>query len=66
MCKLPGISTREIKMILKNNGYKKDRCNGGHEIWERTITDSVTIPIHSKEINGCIAKRLIKEHRLEV
>lgn len=40
---------------------KKDRCNGGHEIWEKTITKSVSIPIHEKEINGGMARRLAKE-----
>ena len=56
----------KFKAILKENGYKKNRCNSGHEVWERTITDSISISIHSKEMNGCIAKRLIKEHNLEV
>lgn len=66
MSKLAGVPTMEFKSILKANGYKLDRCSGGHEIWERTVTDSISVPIHKKEVRGCIARRLIKEHNLEV
>lgn len=65
MAKLPGMPIKNFTEILKANGYSRDRCNGGHEIWERTITDSISIPIHGKEINGAMAKRLIKEHKLK-
>ena len=65
MAKAPGIPTDKFRMLLKANGYRKDRYNSAHEVWERTITDSVSIPIHNKEINGCMAKRLIKEHNLK-
>lgn len=63
---LAGIPTRKVKKALSENGYKKDRCNDGHEIWEKTITRSVSIPIHDKEINGAMAKRLSKEHNLNL
>lgn len=49
-----GVPTRKIKKALSEHGYVKDRCNDGHEIWEKQITKSVSIPIHSKakyEIN---------------
>lgn len=59
-----GVPTRKIKKALSEHGYVKDRCNDGHEIWEKQITKSVSIPIHSKEINGAMAKRLNKEHNL--
>ena len=59
--KLPGVPVNKFQKALKNAGYKKDRCNGGHEIWEKTITKSVSIPIHEKEINGGMARRLAKE-----
>lgn len=60
----PGVPTRKFKKALSEHGYSKDRCNNGHEIWEKTITKSVSIPIHNKEINGAMAKRLNKEHNL--
>lgn len=61
-----GVPTRKIKKALSEHGYKKDRCNDGHEIWEKQVTKSVSIPIHSKEINGAMAKRLNKEHNLDL
>ena len=64
--RLPGIKLNEFQSVLKANGYKKDRCNTGHEVWEKTITDSISIPIHGKEIKGCIARKIIKEHSLKV
>lgn len=59
-----GVPTRKFKKALSEHGYVKDRCNDGHEIWEKQITKSVSIPIHDKEINGAMAKRLNKEHNL--
>ena len=40
--KLPGVPVNKFQKALKNAGYKKDRCNGGHEVWEKTITKSVS------------------------
>lgn len=60
---LPGIPTEKFRSALKENGYNKDRSNGGHEVWEKTITKSCTIPIHG-EVNGAMARRLSKEHNL--
>lgn len=62
---LPSIPVDRFRTILRKNGYKKDRSNTGHEIWEKTITKSCSIPIHG-EINGALARRLIKEYNLEV
>lgn len=61
MCKLPGVPVKKFTKALEDAGYKKDRCNGGHEIWEKTVTRSVSIPIHDKEINGGMARRLARE-----
>ena len=60
---LPPIPTEKFRSALKENGYNKDRSNGGHEVWKKTITKSCTIPIHG-EVNGAMAKRLSKEHNL--
>ncbi len=32
---LAGVPTRKIKKALSEHGYVKDRCNDGHEIWEK-------------------------------
>ena len=63
--KLPGVPVKDFTNILKTNGYKYDRCNGGHEIWKKIVVQSISIPVHSKEINGGIARRLIKEFGLK-
>lgn len=60
MCKLPEVSYKEFTTALKANGFKPDRSKGGHEVWEKTITQSVSIPIHG-DINGALARRLDKE-----
>ena len=60
MAKVPGVPTREFRAALKANNFRLQRSNGGHEIWEKTITQSVSIPIHG-DINGALARRLDKE-----
>ena len=60
MCKLPEVPYKEFTTALKENGFKPDRSNGGHEIWEKTTTQSVSIPIHG-DINGALARRLDKQ-----
>ena len=63
MCKLPEVSYKEFTTALKANGFKPNRSKGGHEVWEKTITQSVSIPIHG-DINGALARRLDKELKL--
>lgn len=60
---LAPVETERFRTALKRNGYKKDRSNGGHEVWEKTITKSCSIPIHG-DVNGAMARRLNKEHNL--
>lgn len=61
--RLPPVSYKDFVKILKVNGFKYDRSKGGHEIWEKTVTYSISIPVHG-DINGGIARRLIREHKL--
>ena len=61
--RLPPVPLKDFQRKLKSNGFQKDRCNDGHEIWERK--QSLSIPIHDKEINGGIARRLSKEYNLK-
>lgn len=54
---------REIKRILKNNGYNLQRVKGDHEIWiSKNSTRHITIP--HKNINRMIWQRLVKENNL--
>lgn len=64
MSKLPGVPLKNFRTALENAGYKKDRCNGGHEIWKRIVVSTISIPAHDKEINGGLARRLAKEFDL--
>ena len=60
---LAPVSTDKFRKALEKKGYKQDRSKGGHEVWEKTITKSCSIPIHG-DINGAMARRLNKEHEL--
>ena len=55
---------REIKRILKKNGYHVDRTKGDHEIW---VSDSSTrhITIPHNNINRMVWQRLVKENNLQ-
>ena len=62
--RLPPIPYKAFTDILKANGFKHDRSKDGPEIWEKTTPDSVSIPVHG-DINGGLARRLIREHGLK-
>ena len=61
--RLRPVSTNDFRKKLKKNGFQFSRSNTGHEIWERK--QSLSIPVHDKEICGGIAKRLSKEFNLK-
>ena len=54
-------STRELKKIVTENGFVLVRTNGDHFIYKR---EDETIVIN-KNINICVANRLIKQHKLK-
>lgn len=60
---LAPVETERFRKALERNGYRKDRSKGGHEIWEKTITMSCSIPIHG-DVNGALARKLNKQHSL--
>lgn len=55
-------SARELKKIVTENGFVLVRINGDHFIYKR---EDETIVIN-KNINMCVANRLIKQHKLVV
>ena len=61
--RLQPVSTNDFRKKLKKNGFQFSRSNTGHEIWERK--QSLSIPVHNKEICGGIAKRLSREYNLK-
>ena len=56
------INAKDMKKILANNGYKYERCKGSHFIYSDGIH---TISIN-KDLNCMVAKRLIKEYKLQI
>lgn len=58
---MQNVDTRKFQSYLSDKGYKPVRRNGSHVIYEKTITDSVSVPVGSKTICGTLAKRLQKQ-----
>lgn len=57
-------NAREVKTILRNNGYKIDRYSGSHEIYVNDNGNHITIP--ASKVNRMMFQRLIKENNLNV
>lgn len=53
---------RRFIKILRNNNFVFDRYNGSHKVYTNG-KETISVP---KKLNPMIAKRLIKENRLEV
>lgn len=55
-------TAREFEKLVIVNGYVFDRSNGSHAIYVKN-GDSISFP-RGHNVNSCMAKRLIKEHKL--
>lgn len=64
MSRCAGYPTKKLIKELERKGFVMDRTNEGHAIYERKVTQSVSIPIHNKEVKGVIVQRLNKEYSL--
>lgn len=64
--KMTPVSKVKFTRALRDHGYTLDRTNGGHETWEKVITKTCTIPSHGNDISAPLAKRLSKEHNLDL
>lgn len=53
--------TRNFIKHLKSKGFSKKRTNGSHAIYKNDNGQTISIPVGSKHINPCMAKRLLKE-----
>ena len=58
---MQNIDTRDFQTMLKEHGYKPVRTHGSHTVYEKTVTDSISVPTSGKTINGCMAQRLQKQ-----
>lgn len=57
---MKGYTVREFQKTLKAKGYCFVRQSGSHKIWSNG-KQTISVPMHKKEINGCLAQRLEKE-----
>lgn len=57
-------SKREVKRILKNNGFELHHCKGSHMIYRNEKNQHITVT--ARGCNRMIMQRLIKEYRLIV
>ena len=58
------INKKEFERLLKDNGFCYDR-SGKHHVWKHPDGRTVSIPMGSNAVNACIARKLVKENRLE-
>ena len=56
---------REIRQIMKKNGYKQIRTSGSHVIYKKG-TSTVSIPINSKNISICTINDIFRKYKIEV
>lgn len=54
---------REFIRIVKRNGFSYNRHNGDHAIYVNDRGRHISIP---RNLNMCIARRLIKENGLNI
>lgn len=52
------VDAREMKKILRNNGYKYQRCKGSHFMYSNGV---YTVAVN-KDLNAMVAKRIIKQY----
>ena len=66
MAKMRQYTYLEMTKIVKRNGYEYVRCTGDHCIYKREGGGGTIVLTKKKNVNPCIARRLIKEHDLIV
>lgn len=66
MAKMLNYTFREMEAIVKANGYVFIRCTGSHHIYKKDGAENTIVLAKRKHVNACIAKRLIKENKLNI
>ena len=59
------MTAKEIMKILKANGWKFDRINGSHHIFEKEGFRPVSVPLHGNKDIGHLAARILKEAKIK-
>lgn len=55
------VDAKEMKKILRANGYEYIRCKGSHFMYSNG-TNTIAV---NKDLNCMVARRLIKQYNLE-
>jgi len=58
------MTAREIMNILKMNGWKLERISGSHHVFVKIGCRSVAVPFHGNKDIGNLAKRILREARI--
>ena len=66
MAKMLNYTFREMESIVKANGYVYIRCTGSHCVYKKEGAANTIVLAKKKHVNACIAKRLIKENKLNI
>lgn len=56
-------TVREARDILIHNGFERVRVSGGHGVYSNGV-ETVSIPLHGKNVNRMLFQRLIKQYNL--
>jgi predicted RNA binding protein YcfA (HicA-like mRNA interferase family) len=59
------MTAQEIMDKLKAHGWTLDRVNGSHHIFVKAGCRPVPVPFHGNKDIGHLAKRILKEARIE-
>ena len=57
-------SDKEIKRILKENGFTVVRSKGSHNVWEHNVTKRHLV-LPANGINRIVWQRLVKEFNID-
>ena len=64
MAKMRQYTFREMEAIVLDNGYVYVRCTGSHHTYKKEGVANTIVLAKKKQVNPCIARRLIKENNL--
>jgi predicted RNA binding protein YcfA (HicA-like mRNA interferase family) len=66
MAKMKQYTFREMESIVRRNGYVYVRANGTHCVYKKDGVEKTIVLSKHRDVNACIARRLIKENNLIV
>jgi predicted RNA binding protein YcfA (HicA-like mRNA interferase family) len=55
------VTAKQVIDILLKNGWKLNRINGSHHVFEKGSLRPVSVPVHGNSDLGHFARKLLKE-----